>query len=180
MSKPFTYEYQLWVSLRHACHDPKSSRYHRYGALGIKVDERWRKYFKIFLDDIGLRPSEYHTLRRYPDTDGDFKPGNIRWELRFKPKVKKGEVGNRTHGMSYSPEYRAWHQMKQRCLNSNHPQWDTYGGLGIKIFEEWIDSFAKFFEHIGTRPSPKHSLDRWPDPYGSYVPGNVRWATMSE
>ena len=40
-----------------------------------------------------------------------------------------------------------------------------------------MDEFAAY---MGPRPSPDHSVDRYPDPYGSYVPGNVRWATYSE
>lgn len=32
----------------------------------------------------------------------------------------------------------------------------------------------------GPRPSTKHSIDRYPNPFGDYEPGNVRWATASE
>jgi len=46
--------------------------------------------------------------------------------------------------------------------------------------KRWRDSFENFLADVGPRPSPKHSLDRFPDNDGDYKPGNVRWATRSE
>ncbi len=91
--------------------------------------------------------------------------------------------GNRfvkSHGMSRSPEYDAWVEMRQRCLNAR--KFPNHAGRGIKVCEEWSgpEGFVKFFEHVGLRPSPKHSLDRYPDKNGDYEPGNVRWATRIE
>jgi hypothetical protein len=43
-----------------------------------------------------------------------------------------------------------------------------------------MDSFWDFVEDVGPKPSPKHSLDRFPDNDGNYEPGNVRWASDSE
>lgn len=45
--------------------------------------------------------------------------------------------------------------------------------------KEWRENFMEFFEHIGPRPTPYHSIDRI-DNDGDYEPGNVRWATMLE
>ncbi len=44
----------------------------------------------------------------------------------------------------------------------------------------WKASFAAFLGSVGERPSSQHSIDRYPDNNGSYVPGNVRWATRME
>lgn len=70
--------------------------------------------------------------------------------------------------------------MKARCLYPSVENYPRYGGIGVKVAEEWVDDFAAFFAHVGPRPSPKHSLDRFPDPRGNYEPGNVRWATATE
>lgn len=83
------------------------------------------------------------------------------------------------HGMSNSPEYNSWQQMKVRCLNPNSTAWSRYGGRGIVVCPEWIDSFEAFFDEVGPKPSPAHSLDRI-DVNGNYEPGNIRWATPKE
>jgi hypothetical protein len=74
--------------------------------------------------------------------------------------------------------------MKSRCLNPNHKQFKNWGGRGIKIYQPWIDRFEAFLDyvltHLGPRPSPKHSLDRWPNKHGNYEPGNIRWATAKQ
>lgn len=44
----------------------------------------------------------------------------------------------------------------------------------------WRESFERFVADVGERPSPQHSLDRFPDNNGNYEPGNVRWATRTE
>lgn len=68
--------------------------------------------------------------------------------------------------------------MKSRCLNRNDPDFKDYGGRGVSICGEWIESFAAFLAHIGNKPDPTLSLDRI-DNNGNYEPGNVRWATQS-
>jgi len=69
--------------------------------------------------------------------------------------------------------------MRRRCTDPNHPNWKWYGGRGISVCDDWQQHFLHFFEHVGERPSPKHSLDRI-DNDGNYEPGNVRWATAKQ
>lgn len=84
------------------------------------------------------------------------------------------------NGRDGTPEYDAWTEMKSRCLNSKHHAYPSYGGRGIRIYSAWVNDFQKFYDYIGPRPSKRHSLDRYPNNDGNYVPGNVRWATKEE
>lgn len=78
-----------------------------------------------------------------------------------------------------TPEYKCWENMVYRCTNPKATGYQHYGGRGIKVCERWL-SFENFYKDMGPRPSPKHSIDRYPDNNGNYEPGNCRWATPTE
>jgi len=82
----------------------------------------------------------------------------------------------RRNGKS-TPEYAAYYSAQQRCTNPKNQGYGYYGKRGIKFL---YTSFQQFLADVGPRPSPKHSLDRYPDNDGNYEPGNCRWATQSE
>lgn len=93
---------------------------------------------------------------------------------------------NRTHvfhgyttGGRYHPLYSTWAQMLSRCNSKSARGYKNYGGRGIKVCERWLN-FALFLEDMGEKPSPHHTLDRFPNNNGNYEPGNCRWATQSE
>jgi hypothetical protein len=75
------------------------------------------------------------------------------------------------------PEFNLWRHMAQRCFNPANPGYPNYGGRGITMCARWRDSFVAFLEDMGPRPSPAHSVDRFPNQNGNYEPGNCRWAT---
>lgn len=77
--------------------------------------------------------------------------------------------------LNQTPEYRTWQGMKQRCHNERATSFKKYGAKGITVCPEWRESFSAFYDYMGPRPSPQHSIDRI-DPLGNYEPGNVRWA----
>ena len=90
---------------------------------------------------------------------------------------------NTTHGASNTAEYRAWEGIKRRCSNLNNPDYHNYGGRGIKVCDRWLDQvngFINFLADMGLKPSPDHSIDRYPDNDGNYEPSNCRWATPME
>lgn len=89
------------------------------------------------------------------------------------------EVPGITGAVGRTPEYRAWINMKSRCYYETGPHYDYHGGRGIRVCERWLSSFAAFYEDMGPRPSPKHSVDRR-DNDGDYEPSNCRWATAKE
>jgi hypothetical protein len=85
-----------------------------------------------------------------------------------------------THGQSSTPLFQNWLSIIDRCTNPNNLGWKNYGGRGISISPKWRHDFSAFACDVGPRPSPDHSLDRYPNADGNYEPGNVRWATRSE
>lgn len=88
--------------------------------------------------------------------------------------------GHNKAGKRKTPEYEAWCGMKQRCSNpSTDSQIKSYKEKGIIVHPAWLNSFQALYDHIGPRPSPKHSVDRI-DNNGNYEPGNVRWASKTE
>lgn len=89
-------------------------------------------------------------------------------------------ITKRKHGASGTAEHGIWMGMNQRCYNPSNDRFSDYGGRGITVHEPWRTSFSAFFSYVGPRPSLGHSIDRYPNKDGNYVPGNVRWATQME
>lgn len=83
--------------------------------------------------------------------------------------------GVKTHGMSGTPEYKAWARMKIRCYSQSYHEYHYYGGRGITVCDRWLESFENFIEDMGQRPSINHSLDRINVNEG-YNKENCRWA----
>ena len=78
-----------------------------------------------------------------------------------------------THRMTKSREYICWRGMRSRCKRDPH-----YLREGIKVHPHF-DKFENFYEHLGDKPTPEHTIDRINNSKG-YEPGNVRWATWAE
>lgn len=92
----------------------------------------------------------------------------------------KAKENRTTHGLHDHPLYDIWHGMQQRCYNSKSQSYNRYGARGIRVCEEWLESFTNFYNWAmrkGYRPGL--SIERI-DNDDNYDPGNCKWATSEE
>lgn len=84
------------------------------------------------------------------------------------------------HGGKGTRLYGIWKGMKSRCYNKNHSAYSRYGGRGITVCDEWINSFPTFRDWaFASGYADDLTLDRKENALG-YTPGNCRWVTYKE
>ncbi len=125
--------YNVWNSMVMRCNNPNSKAYKRYGARGIKVCARWRK-FNNFYEDMFQKYEQGLSIERI-NNDGDYKPNNCKWIDKKKQCNNRStnhliKYKNNTYTLSEASEKFKipYHTLKNRLYSG----WDIEKALGIK------------------------------------------------
>lgn len=126
--------YKSWSAMRKRCLNPNAADYHCYGGRGIQICERWND-FAAFLEDMGDRPSQRHTIDRI-DAEGDYTPDNCRWAT---PK-QQGRNRNNNRMLTFNGE--------TLCLS----EWAERAGMSIQALRSRLDVCGYTVEEALTLP----------------------------
>lgn len=124
-----TPEYTSWQAMLARCTCPGDSSYHRYGAKGIRICNRWVGSFKNFYADMGPRP-QGRTLDRIDNAKG-YSPENCRWAT---PRQQSNNAGFNRH-LSMNDQtltVAQWARKLGIC----------YGTLISRVYKGWSDKKA--------------------------------------
>lgn len=78
-------------------------------------------------------------------------------------------------GVATTRLYNIWQHMKGRCHRRTDDHYKWYGGMGVKVCEEWRTDFQAFHDWaLSHGYADGLSIDRV-DVDGDYCPGNCRW-----
>jgi hypothetical protein len=117
--------YNTWIDLKKRVR--KNNTY---------ICDEWTNFhsFHNWAKDNGYIDGEVSLVRKNDEIG--FEPDNCMFIKKFTHGV--------THGMSKSSLYEIWMNMKRRCTNPNAAEYHNYVGRGIKVSEEWLNSFELF------------------------------------
>ena len=86
------------MGMKNRCKGDTESHRRIYVGRGITVCDQWRQSFEAFLADVGRRPAAGYSLDRWPDNDGNYEPGNVRWATMSEQAKNRRERDRNSHG----------------------------------------------------------------------------------
>lgn len=83
------------------------------------------------------------------------------------------------HGLSGTKIYNTWKAMIRRCTDANCDSFNSYGGRGISVCNEWLDVNVFYDWAINNGYKDGLSIER-KNVNGNYGPSNCTWIPLIE
>ena len=153
-------------------HDLTGQKFGRLTVIGVDTTKETRKTYWLCQCDCGKISSHR--------SDG-LLSGRIKSCGCYKSEQDAINVSkNHKHKQSGTRLYRIWQGMKERCHNENSPNFKNWGARGIKVCDEWKNSFEAFYQWATeTGYNDNLTIDRIDNNVG-YNPQNCKWSTAKE
>lgn len=100
------YLYDCWANMKARCHRESHPMFKYYGAKGIMVCQEWLNDFSVFMEDVGDRPTRFHTLDRI-DNNGGYNKSNCRW-VTIQEQQKNRSNNNEYCGVFFETDRNKW------------------------------------------------------------------------
>lgn len=151
----------------------KKQKFNKWTVLGSAGKDKWGSYLVNCRCDCGntsvSRLSDLKYNKSIQCITCGHKFGKKGIEILKSPLSGKGN--NHRHGKYYSPTYKAWAGMINRC-SSKGKAYQWYGSRNITVCKRWL-KFEYFYKDMGDKPE-KYYLDRIDNDLG-YFKKNCRW-----
>ncbi len=79
-----------------------------------------------------------------------------------------------------SPIYKSWVHVIDVCHNPNNPEYKYFGAIGVKVCDEWLNSYSNFLQDMSPTPDQNNEnffIERM-DSTQPYCKANCKWTML--
>ncbi len=82
--------------------------------------------------------------------------------------------------LTIDPVYQSWMLLINVCCNPNNPEYKYFGAIGVKICDEWLNSYSNFLQDMSPTPDQNNEnffIERI-DITQPYCKSNCKWTML--